>query len=199
MVSAGFSYISGGSSSGLHFPSLNAESLLGSAVSVSIPNNLIFHDERERFADAGLTSHLQNSFGRYVFRVPPGGGRTRRAHVRVSTCAISGRERGKSVRIVRLGVGGWCWKVCDETRKKEGLHAREKARTFSGRSSAVSWTIDLCYVGVVRRQNGAPQWAILTSIVSWSPSWIIREGARRTSRKSGRETMTRRRLHLPVG
>ena len=42
------------------------------------------------------------------------------------------------------GVGVLDWKVCDETRKKEGLHAREKARTFSGRSSAVSWTIDLC-------------------------------------------------------
>ena len=100
----------------------------------------------------------------------------------------------------RSGVGVLGWKVCDaRSEKRRVARVGDSAHLFGSIELTFVHDRPVLVVGVVRRQNGPPQWAILTSIVSWSPSWIIREGARRTSRKSGRETMTRRRLHLPVG
>ena len=118
------------------------------------------------------------------------------------TLANLSPDLGSSGTNRRREVGWGCWvgRFATHAAKKEGLRVWGPVRTFSGRSRSLSCTIDRCGSWVtLRRKIGAPQWAILTSIVSWSPSWIIREGARRTARKSGRETMTRRRLHLPVG
>ena len=84
----------------------------------------------------------------------------------------------------RSGVGVLGWKVCDaRSEKRRVARVGDSAHLFGSIELTFVHDRPVLVVGDVRRQNGAPQWAILTRlgrvVTSRRACW---ESARRTSR-----------------